>query len=136
MVGLDTNVLVRLLYNDTGAPEQVSATRSLERRIIESNGRLYLTNVVLCETVWVMTKGYKVPDREMVRIIRQLLLNPYYILENPKRVESALDAAEANKLDFTDALIATGGKEANCRMTYTFDKKAAVFSAFSLLEVL
>ena len=134
MVGLDTNVLVRLLYDDQKAPEQVAAARSLERRIIECKSRFYITSVVLCETFWVMTHGYGVPNHQVIEQLQQLLLNPFYIFEHPKRVEVTLKALETHKVDFTDVFIAEGGEEADCQMTYTFDKKASKYPAFTLLK--
>ena len=134
MVGLDTNVFVRLLYDDQNAPDQVVAARSLEKRIIECNSRFYLTSTVLCETVWVMTHGYGISNHEMTEQLHQLLLNPYYIFENPKRIEVTLKAVKMHHVDFTDAFIAADGEDANCRMTYTFDKKASKHPAFTLLK--
>ena len=55
MVTIDTNVLVRIFIDDNSQPAQVRQARELANQA----QILYVPQVVVIESVWVMTKAYK-----------------------------------------------------------------------------
>ncbi|MCO6440817.1 MAG: PIN domain-containing protein [Nitrococcus mobilis] len=50
MIAVDTNVLVRILTDDPGQPEQVQAARALASRA----RKVYVPLIVMVECVWVL----------------------------------------------------------------------------------
>jgi predicted nucleic-acid-binding protein len=54
MIAIDTNILVRLLVDDPGQPEQVRAVRILAQK----TGAVYVPTIVLVECVWVLDSAY------------------------------------------------------------------------------
>ena len=70
MKGLDTNVLVRYLTQDD--PRQAdAATRVIEEASDHKEG-LFLSGIVLCETIWVLETAYGHSRREIVASIERM----------------------------------------------------------------
>lgn len=57
MIALDTTVLVRFLVEDD-AP-QAERAKALLQRAIDAEDPCYVSDVVLCELVWVLERTYK-----------------------------------------------------------------------------
>ena len=55
MIAIDTNVLVRVIVEDTGQSEQTNIARELVK--IAQKG--YITQIVQVECSWVLAKVYK-----------------------------------------------------------------------------
>ena len=64
MIALDTNVLVRFLVEDDKA--QTAAAVALVKRAVAADEGLFVTDIVLCEVVWVLRYSYEVPRLEIV----------------------------------------------------------------------
>ena len=59
MIALDTNVLVRFLVEDDA--RQTAEAAALIKRVVDADGTLFVSDIVLCETVWVLAgagEGY------------------------------------------------------------------------------
>jgi predicted nucleic-acid-binding protein len=67
MAFVDTSVLVRYL---TGAPPKMQA---VARRIMDGKSTLFITNVVLVETAYVLSSFYKVPREIVVNSLMELV---------------------------------------------------------------
>ena len=50
MIAVDTNILIRLIVNDPGQPEQVESARHQ----VKKEGAVFIPQVVQVETVWVL----------------------------------------------------------------------------------
>jgi predicted nucleic-acid-binding protein len=70
VIALDTNVLVRYLVEDD--PAQARAAIALIEATIERGDRLFVAQIVLCETVRVLSYAYRFRREEIVAILRQL----------------------------------------------------------------
>ena len=122
MIGLDTNVLVRLnVHDDAG---QLGAASSITDRLSPAEPA-FVNLVVLVEFAWVLRSRYDVPRQIVFDAVEDLLMLRDVVVEKREVVEEALVAGRANAVDFADALIALVNAEAGCRHTLTFDKRAA-----------
>lgn len=131
MIGIDTNVLLRyLLYDD-------SVQSPLATRLIENSDAVIVSNVVLAETVWVLSgKKYSIDPEEIVNTLYCLFRDATVRLEKPqvvwtacKQFESAL-TEDRPAPDFPDVLILCIAKDIatsrgeSFEGAYTFDKAA------------
>ena len=103
MIALDTNVLVRYLVEDDA--RQTAQAAALIERAIADDESLYVSDVVVCETVWVLSVAYKVGRKEIVAVLRNLFRARHLAFETVEQLIRALDAYEAGKGDFADYLI-------------------------------
>lgn len=121
MIALDTNVLVRFLVRDD--PAQSGAARRLVAGAIERFESLFVPEVVVCETVWVLTASYKVSRAQVIATLRDLLRARHLEFSAPERISRALDAFEKGKGDLADYLIREQSHAAGCEAVATFDRK-------------
>jgi len=129
VIGLDTNVVVRLLVNDDDAQH----ARALEAlRHVDSQNPAYITHIVLVETWWVLTRSYKTGPEVAVSAVRALVANDEVALERPEFVQQALQAVERGA-DFADAMIDATQRRSGCDESVTFDQQAAKTLGWRLL---
>lgn len=130
MIGVDTNLLVRYLAQDDAVQSPV-ASKIVDGFTPEEPG--YISQVVLVETVWVLTRAYKMPRGAIADIVESLLRAREIVVDRAEAGYLALATYRATKADFSDALIAHSGRLAGCRETLTFDKPAASHAGLSLV---
>jgi predicted nucleic-acid-binding protein len=110
MIAVDTNVLLRYLLQDD---EEQSRKAAL---LMTGIRRILVTDVVLVETVWVLTgKRYRLDEQQVAGVINALFEEPNIVFENSQAVWCALkdfSAAQPVKVggkrkraDFPDALV-------------------------------
>jgi len=120
VIGLDTNVVVRHLVQDD--PKQgPAATRAFAKLTPENPG--LLTVVVLVETYWVLTRGYKFGTQEVAAILSALVGSVEIVVQDEAHVRVALSLAR-NGSDFADAVIGSTCKARGCRTVLSFDSEA------------
>ncbi|MEO8336743.1 MAG: type II toxin-antitoxin system VapC family toxin [bacterium] len=120
MIALDTNVLVRYLVEDDA--RQTALVAALIDRAIADDESLYVSHVVACETVWVLSVAYKVGRREIAAVLRNLFRARHLSFDSVDQLIRALDAYEAGKGDFADYLIREHARAADCDTVATFDR--------------
>lgn len=120
MIALDTNVLVRFLVDDD--PKQAAAAAALINRVIADGDTLFVSDVVVCETVWVMSVSYDIGRREIAAVLRNLLRARHVTFRAADQLIRALEAYEAGKGDFADYLIREHARAADCDSVATFDR--------------
>lgn len=120
MIALDTNVLVRFLVRDDEAQTQAAA--SAIARAEARHERLFVSEVVMCELVWVLSFSYKVPKGEIVMLLGRLLHARQLTFRAPETLRRALDSYARGKGDFADYIIAEDAKSAGCASVLTFDQ--------------
>ena len=103
MIALDTNVLVRYLVEDDAT--QTASAAALIHRVIANDDTLFVSDVVVCETVWVLSVSYHVGRQEIASVLRNLLRARHLTFSATDQLIRALDAYEAGKGDFADYLI-------------------------------
>ncbi len=129
MIGIDTNVLVRYFtQDDPGQYQQAAAVIQADDQIC------FLSNIVLCELVWVLKRAYKSEKSEICNVLGLLIQTPKFELENQSAVYQALQRYQAGRADFSDYLIGVMARGAGCTKTITFDKKLLGEKGFQLLD--
>ena len=132
MIGLDTNVLVRLLTADQ--PEQTARAQALLQRVQNTNDLIYVNNVVLVETVWVLLqRRFHVPKEVVLKALEFLLNHGRVRLESPESVAAACQLYAQHHADFADCLVAAMNVAAGCAYTVSFDQGMKTLPHVSLL---
>lgn len=119
VIGLDTNVLVRYVTGDDLLQWQLAA------EVIEAEGQLcFLSNIVLCEFVWVLRgKPYQFTRQQISDTLETMFLSSTFEFEDRSAIYQALQRMKGGKADFSDYLIGTIAHQAGCSTTYSFDRK-------------
>ena len=132
MKALDTNVLVRFLVkDDAGQAQQVY---SLFKQAENDHQRLFVPMLVVLETIWVLQAVYYVDDQDILAALNDLLLMPVLLFEAQPVLHAFIGTAKGSNFDLADVLIAHTARGFNCDSVLTFDKKAAKFSWFELIN--
>ncbi|MHB1290664.1 MAG: PIN domain-containing protein [Sulfuricella sp.] len=128
MLGIDTNVLVRFLVRDDDA--QFEKARKLIKREVAAGRRVFINQLVLMETEWVLRSRYVVPKNQIIEAISGLLNATDVQFEDEPAIEEALFIWKDATADFADCLIGAKNRRLGCRATATFDLKAAKLPGF------
>ena len=113
----DTNVLVRAVTSDDARQSKVAEAELTDADVVA------LALPALCELVWVLSQGYKIPSAEIAEAIRRLM-NSGNVVANRPAVEAGLALLDAGG-DFADGVIAYEGSWLGAEIFVSFDKKAA-----------
>jgi Predicted nucleic-acid-binding protein, contains PIN domain len=128
MLGIDTNVLVRFLVRDDEA--QFEKARKLIKREVAAGRRVFVNQLVLMETEWVLRSRYDVPKNQIIAAISGLLDATDVQFEDEPAIEEALFIWKDSTADFADCLIGAKNRRLGCRATASFDAKASKFPGF------
>jgi predicted nucleic-acid-binding protein len=112
----DTNVLVRAMTGDDKRQSKVAQAQLAEADVVA------LAIPALCELVWVLSQGYKIPPADIAESIRRLI-NAANVVVNRPAVEAGLTMLDAGG-DFADGIIAYEGRWLGADTFVSFDKKA------------
>jgi predicted nucleic-acid-binding protein len=115
-VTADTNVLVRAIVEDDKRQSKVAQTELANADVVA------LALPALCELVWVLAQGYKIPAVEIAEAIRRLM-NGTNVVVNRPAAEAGLALLDAGG-DFADGVIAYEGSWLGADTFISFDKKA------------
>ena len=128
MLGVDTNVLVRFLVRDDEA--QFEKARKLIKREVVAGSRVFVSQLVLLETEWVLRSRYSLPKNLIIEAISGLLDAADVRFEDEPAIEEALFIWKDSIADFADCLIGAQNRRLGCRATATFDVKASKLPGF------
>jgi predicted nucleic-acid-binding protein len=120
VIALDTNVLVRFLVEDDA--KQSAAAAAVVERAVAADEPLFVSDLVLCETVWVLSGSYRVPRSEIIALLRELARARHLTFAEPDQLTRALDAYAKGRGDLADYLIREHARAAGCDMVVTFDR--------------
>lgn len=123
MLGLDTNVVVRLVVADDAA--QTRRARKLIEQSFGRNEPVLISLLVLLETEWVLRSRYGFDRAAQLGIFRSLLEAQELSFEDEPALEEALFHWKDSPCGFSDCLITAHNRQMGCRATATFDGKAA-----------
>ena len=112
----DTNVLVRAFTGDHAAHGKIAQSTLRRAELIA------VSIPTLCELVWVLSQGYKVPSREIADTIRRLINAANVAVDQPA-AEAGLAQLDAGG-DFADGAIAYEGNRLGADTFVSFDRKA------------
>lgn len=129
MIGIDTNVIVRILVADD--PDQTArAVACIESRCPPDDPGL-VNAVVLSEIVWVLERAYGYRRPQIADAVGRVLASRHFHVEHDAEARSALVAYRTRKCDFADALIGEINVAKGCETTVTFDVGARRLKTFS-----
>jgi predicted nucleic-acid-binding protein len=120
MIGLDTNVVVRLLTADE--PVQLKAAKRLLAAHEGEHAAFFVNDMVLVELVWVLRRVYAFERAEALTAIQSLLGSDAFAFEDRERLNQAVTLCSEQDRDFADAMIALKNAAAPCACTASFDK--------------
>ena len=123
MLGLDTNVVVRLIVSDDA--EQTRRARKLVEQALSRDEPVVVSLLVLLEAEWVLRSRYGFNREALLSIFRALLETRELSFEDEPAMEEALFRWKDGACGFSDCLIAAHNRQMGCRATATFDGKAA-----------
>jgi len=129
MIALDTNVLVRFLVEDDESQTR-RATRLIKGALERDEG-LFISDIVMCETVWVLSTSYRFSRSEIVQTLSDLLRAKGVVFNSSDRLARAFQAFAANKGDFADYLIREHARAAGADTVATFDRALLKNPGFS-----
>ena len=121
MIGIDTNVLLRLLLDDDAM--QARRIDALLAAHGTQAGAVHVADVVLAETLWTLVSLYQQPKPALIEALRSLLNEPVFSFEDPAAVTTAVAAFEHASCGFSDCLIAAKNRAMGCEFTASFDKR-------------
>lgn len=125
VIGIDTNILLRWLLDESLLPEDAIDQRVRVARLIQGSGEIFFVNhVVIAETIWVLKNRVGQSKSQIRRTIEHLLLSRNVRIDNKATVEAALKSYSERPGDFADHLIGRINADAGCKTTLTFDKAA------------
>jgi predicted nucleic-acid-binding protein len=121
MIGVDTNVLLRLLTADDAPQHQVAVAFFAER---SPASPAFLSVVTLAETVWVLRKSYRFNKSEIGIALDQILDSDDFVVEARESMDFLRQQGN-DPTQLSDYLVAHLCKKAGCKRIMTFDGRAA-----------
>jgi predicted nucleic-acid-binding protein len=132
MIGIDTNLLVRVIVADE--PKQTAVARSFIREHCSAEEPGFVSNIVLAEIAWTLATGYGYERNQIADAIERIMETVQLQIESSTDVASALAQYRAGAADFAVCLLGQSNLTAGCSHTVTFDRKAAKLAGFELLK--
>ena len=129
MLGIDTNVLVRFVVRDD--EPQYDKVRRLIRRQLQAGEPVFVSQLVLLETEWVLRSRYDIQKDSMITVISGLLDSLDVQLEDEPSIEAAVNVWKESNAGFADCLIGIRNQRLGCMSTVTFDAKALKLPGFT-----
>jgi predicted nucleic-acid-binding protein len=128
MIGLDTNVLLRLFIEDDR--DQCDRARQLVQKAVV-DGPLVVNAIVLSEFVWTLARALKVGKAKLLHLLTEVLSADDIEIEHRRAAQAALLAYRTGAADFPDYYLAEINVELGCASTATFDGAALKNARFS-----
>ncbi len=132
MIGVDTNVIIRLLVADD--QKQADAAARYLKAHCSSDDPALLSHIVLVECAWVLEDLYDYSRAQIGEAIDGLLATAQLRAADASAVSAALQRFRAGSADFADCLLGVTNAGAGCEYTATFDRKASKLAEFKLLS--
>jgi predicted nucleic-acid-binding protein len=120
LIAVDTNVLVRFLTQDH--PQQAKKAAELLEKAEVDGEPCFISDIVLCEMVWVLEECYSQKKANLIQSLEMLLKVDGFRFQDKNRIFTAIEVFRNGKGDFSDYLIGMQAKGAGARCLFTFDK--------------
>jgi predicted nucleic-acid-binding protein len=132
VIGIDTNVLLRLLTEDDAA--QAAAVRRLLAPLDAVAESVLINDIVLVETLWTLRRLYGFDRAGQAEVLGHLLSALTFGFEDREVLSQALTLFIESSADFSDCLIAAKNTRWGCESTATFDRSMASLAGVALLK--
>lgn len=113
---VDTNIIVRHL---TGDPPEM-ATRATA--YLSAEPELFLADLILAETIYVLESFYKTPRDEIATAMRSLVALRFVITVDAALLLSALEVYEIDRIDFAEAYLVACAESSGVGRIASFDR--------------
>jgi len=113
---VDTNILVRHL---TGDPPAMAKRATA---FLASQPELYLADLIVAETVYVLESFYKASRDQVANAMRSLIAMRSMITVDPALLLRAIEVYEVDRLDFAEAYLVACAETAGLGAIASFDK--------------
>lgn len=120
MIGIDTNILLRLWLNDDPAQ-----SKRIDQLLAEHGGlpgSLLVTDVVLVEAVWTLKSAFEQDKHAQLVAVRSLLEETAFAFEDREAIAAALTLLESGSCGFADCMVVAKHARQGCDFTATFDR--------------
>ena len=131
-IGLDTNLLVRLITDDD--PDQADLVENLLESLAKKDATFLINEIVLAELDWVLTSVYGYSKKDFLKTIDRLFKTKNIAFSTPDLIKQAYKLYSKSNADFSDCYLSVQNNSLGCKTTYTFDKKASKLRTFTLLK--
>jgi predicted nucleic-acid-binding protein len=132
MIGVDTNVIVRLLVVDD--EKQAAAASRYLKTHCSSDDPALLSDIVLVECAWVLEDIYEYSRDQIGDAIDGLLATAQLRAADASAINTAVQRFRTSSADFADCLLGVSNLSAGCEYTATLDRKASKLPEFQLLS--
>ena len=113
---VDTNVLVRHLTGDPGAMAERATA------FLAAKPELYLADLVVAETVYVLESYYKAQRGQVAEAMRSLVAMRSVITVDPALLLRAIEVYEVDRLDFAEAYLVACAESTGIGRVASFDR--------------
>ena len=120
MIGIDSNVLIRLVTQDD--PDQYKKAVDLIHDAEPQS--LCVTLPVVLECYWILERLYKLSKVQVLQFLKMLAGSKQYHIPHKELLYKSILRYEQGDAQFSDALIVVLCNEEGCNDVLTFDKKA------------
>jgi uncharacterized protein len=117
---VDTNIFIRYLTNDV--PEKADECERIFKKAVNREERLYTTEMVIAEIVWVLESYYELPKEKVQDKVEKILNTPNLTCPNRDLILTALTLYTEMNIDFIDAYNALILKNEDIIDVYSYDK--------------
>lgn len=125
MIGIDTNILLRLFETEEN-PRQSAAAR----RVVEEQAPTFISPVVLVEFAWTLRRTFKLNRAGIHARLATIVDSTEFAVAFPEQTRSAVELFGAGPADFPDYFVGELNRAMGCEATLTFDKAATKNPAF------
>jgi predicted nucleic-acid-binding protein len=120
LTGIDTNILIRYLTQDD---EQQSPLANEVFAAASPSKRIYISNFVLLETIWVLRSVYEVDFGTIAENLRKLCESPSVAVQDPGILLAVLESGFDKH--YMDAFVVKAAELKGCTAILTFDTRLA-----------
>jgi predicted nucleic acid-binding protein len=113
---VDTNVIVRHL---TGDPPAMAARATA---FLASESTLYLADLIVAETVYVLESFYEAPRAQVAAAMRSLVSMPSMVTVDPTLLLRAIEVYEVDRVDFAEAYLVACAERTGVGRVASFDR--------------
>jgi len=113
---VDTNILVRHL---TGDPPAMSARATA---YLANENELFLTDLVVAETVYVLESFYEAPRHKVADAVRSLIAFDSVVCVDPALLLRSVEVYETDRIDFAEAYLVACAESTGVAQIASFDR--------------
>lgn len=132
MIAVDTNIIVRFLVCDDEM--QAEAARKFLVRAENNRECVYVSLLVILETIWVLESAYNKTRDDILNAIHDMRHMSVFVFESDDVIAHMLAHGREYRADLSDILIAYAAQSAGCVCGVTFDKAAMELPFFTSCE--